>query len=55
MAFRYNVDNMFNINKSFKGGHRIDAVLGISVNSAENHNSTINADRKSTRLNSSHD
>ena len=43
MAFRYNVDNMFNINKSFKGGHRIDAVLGISVNSAENHNSTINA------------
>ena len=43
VAFRYNVDNMFNINKSFKGGHRIDAVLGISVNSAENHNSTINA------------
>ena len=43
VAFRYNVDNMFNINKSFKGGHRIDAVLGISVNSAESHDSTINA------------
>ncbi len=43
VAFRYNVDNMLNINKSFKNGHRIDAVLGISVNSAENHNSTINA------------
>lgn len=42
-AFRYNWDNMFNINKDFKGAHRIDAVLGISINSAENHNSTISA------------
>ena len=43
VAFRYNVDNMLNINKKFRGGHRIDAVLGISINSAENHNTTISA------------
>lgn len=43
VAFRYNVDNMLNITKSFAGGHRLDAVAGISVNSAENHNSTIDA------------
>ena len=43
VAFRYNLDNMLNINKSFKGGHRIDAVLGISVSSSENHNTTISA------------
>lgn len=43
VAFRYNVDNMLSIDKGFSGGHHINAVLGISVNSAENHNSTINA------------
>lgn len=43
IAFRYNVDNMFNINKSFSGGHRIDAVVGVSFNSSENHNTTISA------------
>lgn len=43
VAFRYNVDNMLNVNKSFRGGHHIDAVLGFTVNRAENHNSTVSA------------